>query len=79
MEEAISNNPIEEARRYVANAEEIIQFILNSHVTGKANATMVTGGTTEYIISDENGNYLAALELYEGLLVRNDGMYHLSR
>ena len=25
MEEAISNNPIEEARRYVANAEEIIQ------------------------------------------------------
>ena len=61
------------------NAEEIIQFILNNHVTGKANATMVTGGTTEYIISDENGNYLAALELYEGLLVRNDGMYHLSR
>ena len=34
MEEVISNNPIEEARRYVANAEEIIQKSKYDPVTG---------------------------------------------
>ena len=37
MEEAISNNPIEEARRYVANAEEIIQKSKYDPVTGLYN------------------------------------------
>ena len=57
--------------------EEIIQFILSRYVTGKANATMVTGGTTAYNILDEDGNYLASMELCDGLLVKNDGMYYL--
>ena len=57
--------------------EEMIQFVRTRNVTGKANATMVTGGTTAYTFSDEAGNYLASLELYRGRLVRNDGMYTL--
>lgn len=61
------------------NREELVRFIRNSKVTGKANATITTGGTTEYVISDENGEFLASLELYQGLLVRNDGMYFLKQ
>ena len=61
------------------NREEIIQFVLSRKVTGKANATLVTGATTVYTFCDEQGNYLAALELYRGLLVCRDGMYTLGK
>ena len=57
--------------------EEIIRFVQSRKVTGKANATFVTGGTSVYTFSDEKGNYLGSMELDSGLLVRNDGMYYL--
>ena len=59
--------------------EEILEMITNGVVTGKANATMVTGGTTVYGFLDEDGNWLDSMELYRGLLVTNDGMYYVAR
>ena len=58
---------------------EMIQFIRNRKVTGKANATMVTGGTSVYGVTDGEGNWLASLELYRGMLVQRDGMYFLGK
>ena len=59
--------------------EGILDLIMTRKVTGKANATLVTGGTTVYYFTDENGEYLDGLELYRGLLVTNDGMYYLGK
>ena len=56
----------------------LLDLIRNGVVIGKSNATMVTGGTTSYDLSDPDGNYLTSLEFYEGLLVRSDGMYAIS-
>ncbi|MBR2835947.1 MAG: hypothetical protein IKE43_09620 [Coriobacteriales bacterium] len=47
-------------------------------VYGKSNAMSLTGGTTVYSFYDKDGNHLASIELYRGLLVTNDGMYFLS-
>ena len=44
-------------------------------VTAKENDTMVTGGTAVYLFESPEGEYLLAVELYEGLLVGRDGMY----
>ncbi len=55
----------------------LLRLIQYGKVTGKANATMVTGGTTCYDVSDPSGGFLASLELYQGLLVRSDGMYFI--
>jgi len=57
--------------------QEILDLITNGMVTGKANATMVTGGTKVFHLEDRAGNWLCDIELYEGLLVRSDGMYYL--
>ena len=59
--------------------EWILDLLKNGTVTGKANATMVTGGTWVYIINDAEGNDIGSVELYRGLLVMNDGMYSFSR
>ena len=59
--------------------EWVLDLLKNGTVTGKANATMVTGGTWVYIINDAEGNDIGSVELYRGLLVRNDGMYSVSR
>ena len=56
-------------------AQRILDLILHGVVTGKANASAVTGGTNCFTVSDPEGRYLASLELYRGLLVRPDGMY----
>ncbi len=56
----------------------LLDLIRNGVVIGKSNATMVTGGTTSYDLSDPDGNYLTSLEFYDGLLVRSDGMYAIS-
>lgn len=58
-------------------AAEVREMALNSKVTGKANATMVTGGTVVYSFYDAAGEYLGSVELYRGLLVARDGMYTL--
>ena len=57
--------------------EQIVELATNRMVTGKANATFTTGGTTVYMFQNEEGEYLGALELYRGMLVWNDGMYYL--
>lgn len=59
--------------------ESIIDFVLESAVTGKANATMVTGGTTVYGFYDAGGAYIGSIELYRGLLVTSDGMYYIGK
>ena len=58
-------------------ADRLRQLAVHGTVTGKANCTMVTGGTTCVCFSDSQGNPIASLEFYEGLLVRGDGMYRL--
>ncbi len=58
--------------------EWILNLVENGTVTGKANATMVTGGTWVYIINDAEGNDIGGVELYRGLLVTSQGMYTLS-
>ena len=55
--------------------QELLRRIREGTVTGKANATVVTGGTVCYNLLDPSGQFLASLEFYEGLLVRSDGMY----
>ena len=59
--------------------EWILDLVKNGKVTGKANATMVTGGTWVYIINDAEGNDIGSVELYRGMLVGNDGMYTVSK
>lgn len=60
-----------------AEKAEILEIVKAGKVVGKANAMTVTGGTTSYGFLDEEGNYLAWLSLFEGLLARDDGMYYL--
>ena len=61
-----------------AERDSIIRLMTSGVVTGKANASAVTGGTYTYVFSDKAGNYLGSIELYKGLLVRSDGMYSIS-
>ena len=56
----------------------IRSLVLSGQVTGKANATSVTGNSMVYNFLDEAGNTLASIELYKGLLVRPDGMYYIN-
>ena len=58
-------------------AKQVISFMKNALVTGKENAMCVTGGTTILYFTDSDGNSLGAVELYDGLLVMNDGMYQV--
>ena len=57
--------------------ESIRNIVLSGMVTGKANASLVTGGTTSIGFYDEDDNYLGGFELYRGLLVARDGMYRI--
>ena len=59
------------------DTEEILNFLRNGSVTGKANATFVTGGTYVFSFRDSAGEYLGSFEVYGDLLVSNDGMYYL--
>ena len=56
--------------------EKILHILRNASVTGKANAAMVTGGTYVFSFSDREGTYLGSFEVYENLVVSNDGMYY---
>ncbi len=56
----------------------IWDLLLNGQVVGKANATLTTGGMTDYCFYDRNGRFLFTMELYSGLLVCSDGMYYIS-
>ena len=57
--------------------KDIRRLVSRAVVTGKANATFVTGGTAACFFYDQEGRCLASLELYHGLLVWRDGMYTL--
>ena len=59
--------------------QEVIDLVLRGTVTGKDNATMVTGGTAVYSFYDADGTHLGSIELYQGLLVTRDGMYRIQR
>ena len=47
-------------------------------ITRKVNDLSVTGGTASYLFHSAEGEYLGSIELYEGLAVKNDGMYQMS-
>ena len=56
-------------------AEEIRALAMYGVVTGRVNEMMVTGGTWLYTFETPEGEYLMTVEMYQGLLVGNDGMY----
>ncbi len=58
-----------------AEREQILALVTRGTVTGKVNALAVTGGTTVYTLYSPEGECLGSIELYQGLLVRPDGMY----
>ncbi|MBQ7455829.1 MAG: hypothetical protein IJS53_05235 [Clostridia bacterium] len=51
--------------------------VMYGTVTGKANATTVTGGTVVISFREADGRFLCSFEFYRGLLVRQDGMYYV--
>ena len=59
-------------------AAEILRIATEWKVTGKANATVMTGGPVTFSFLSGDGTWLGSLSLYEGLLVRGDGMYYIS-
>ncbi len=59
------------------DTETILNILQNASVTGKANATFVTGGTYVFSFRDGAGTYLGSFEIYGDLLVSNDGMYYI--
>lgn len=58
-----------------ADAAAVRDRVLNGTITGKASATMTTGGTHTFSFYDAAGNWLGSVEFYRGLLVGRDGMY----
>ena len=59
-------------------AEQMISLVRNGLITGKANASMVTGGTTVYCFTGRDGKFLLSVEIYGGMLCLSDGMYYVS-
>lgn len=59
------------------DTEIILNILRNASVTGKANATQVTGGTYVFRFSNGEGEYLGSFEVYDSLLVVSDGMYYI--
>ncbi|MCR4622840.1 MAG: hypothetical protein K5663_12245 [Clostridiales bacterium] len=71
-------NDCEEGPIWQETADESVrELVLNGLVMGKANASMVTGGTYSFGFYDEDGRWLGGLEMYRGLLVASDGMYYI--
>ncbi len=60
-----------------AEAAEALALIQNGFVTGKENASAVTGGTYTVVFEDGAGNTLCSFQMYKGLLTARDGMYAL--
>ena len=59
------------------DTEEILNILRNASVTGKANATVVTGGTYVFCFYDSEGKQLGYFEVYEDLVVFSGGMYYI--
>ncbi len=60
-------------------AKRVISLMKNGVVTGKENALCVTGGTKALFFIDRDGKAVGSITLYNGLLVRNDGMYSVQK
>ena len=58
-------------------SDRTAEQLLGLQVVGKENSLCVTGGTTVYTLVGEDGEALASFEFYDGLLVRDDGMYRV--
>lgn len=58
--------------------EELIAKFSRLIVTGKHDAVCVTGGTKLFTVKTASGERLFSIETYNGLLVRNDGMYDIA-
>ena len=67
-------HPIEVTKEDLKTLEQIV---MNGQVTGKANALMTTGDTTQALFFDKDGTLLGSLEFCQGLLVTGNGMYSL--
>ena len=61
-----------------AEQKSAVDLMMNGIVIGKVSAAAVTGGSVHYVFSDAEGNVIAAIDLYRGLLLTEDGMYSLS-
>lgn len=57
--------------------ENYLNLALHGMVTGMANASMVTGGTTVIVFETAEGERIGSIELYHGLLCATDGMYEI--
>ena len=60
-----------------AEAAGALALLRYGFVTGKANASAVTGGTYTIVFEDEAGKTLCSFQMYKGLLAARDGMYAL--
>ena len=54
---------------------EARDIALEGVVTGKANGIDTTGGITDYSFYSKTGDFLGSIRMYEGLIVKGDGMY----
>ena len=59
--------------------EDIRLLAVSGVVTDKANDESVTGGTWVYSFETPEGEHLLSIEMYKGLIVAVDGMYHYHR
>ena len=55
----------------------IRSLAMNGMVTGKANCTFTTGGTTYYWFKNAEGETIATFGIYHGLLTHENGMYFI--
>ena len=67
-----------EAEISAEEAEELRDLALYGFITDKASDLSVTGGTHVYTFKDQDGKILLSIEMYRGLIVAVDGMYHYS-
>ena len=58
--------------------EGYLDLALHGMVTGMANASMVTGGTTIIVYETADGDRIGSIELYHGLVCMSDGMYEIA-
>jgi len=58
--------------------ESARDLVLNGIVVGKANATVLTGGTVAFDFLDDGESYLGGFEMYHGMIATNDGMYYVA-
>ena len=56
-------------------ADWIRGLAMNGIITGKASDLCLTGGTWVYSFATPNGTHLLSIEVYQGMIATDDGMY----